>query len=154
MYLFLGGNRLKRTGEITLGIIGIVFSAIGFLFGLFFLVLFRSEEFKSEMMLETANDPNLSIEEVESVITFFSGFGGAIIVSAILGIIIGLIAVIFIKGNKKPKAAGWLFIIGAILVGLISMGSGFISALLFLIAGIMCFVRKAPVEPSDIQTNY
>ncbi|WP_062105171.1 DUF4064 domain-containing protein [Bacillus niameyensis] len=145
---------MKRTGEITLGIIGIILSALGFLFGLFFLVLFKSEEFKSEMMLEIANDPTLSYEEVDAVITFFSGLGGAIIVAAILGVIAGIIGVIFVKGNKKPKAAGWLFIIGAILVGLISMGSGFLAALLFLIAGIMCFVRKAPVEPSDIQTNF
>lgn len=143
---------MKRTGEITLSIIGSILSALGTLVGIFFLFIGGSEEVKNEMLSEVANDPTLVTEDVEIILSFFSGLGVAFVIAAILGVIIGIVGAVSVKGNKNPKLAGWVLIIGAILTGIISVGAAFLPALLFLIAGIMCFVRKPPVEPTDYQT--
>ncbi|MEK3887075.1 DUF4064 domain-containing protein [Bacillus sp. FSL K6-3431] len=143
---------MKRTVEFVLGIIGVVLSALTILFASLIKWAGNSAEFKSTLL----EDPELvslfeaegqgSINDMFSILT---GFGTALMVVAIIGIIFGLVGVISIKGNKKPKLAGTMFILGAVLVGIISLGTGFLPALLYLIAGIMCFARKPSVETSE-----
>jgi hypothetical protein len=60
-----------------------------------------------------------------------------------------LIGVFSIKGNKKPVLAGILFIAGAVLTAIISIGFGFVPAILYLIAGIVSLVRK-PKKYADV----
>ncbi|MBS4198848.1 DUF4064 domain-containing protein [Bacillus sp. FJAT-49732] len=138
---------MKRTAEVTLGIIGIILSALTALVGMFFMWISDSEDLKSFVMEESLNDPAVNPDDIDLALSFILGAGWALIIAAILGIILGVIGVITVKGNNKPKLAGFMFIIGAILVGVISFGFGFLPALLYLIAGIMCFARK-PVEPN------
>ncbi|GIN57608.1 DUF4064 domain-containing protein [Lederbergia ruris] len=145
---------MKRTGEITLGVIGVVLSAFTSLIGMFFLFM-GSDAVKNEVANDPtlANDPALSMEEMDSFLSIFSGFGWAIIIATIIGLILGIIAIVNVVGNKNPKVGGWMNIIGAVLMGIISVGIAFLPALLLLIAGIMCFVRKAPPEePIQSQT--
>lgn len=96
-----------------------------------------------------AADPDLDLSpgDINMLMEGLGSYGWAVVIASIIGIVLGLIGVISIKGNKKPKLAGWMFIIGALLTGIISIGLGFVPALLYLIAGIMAFVRKAPPEP-------
>ncbi|GIN74385.1 membrane protein [Bacillus sp. J14TS2] len=145
---------MKRTGEVTLGIIGVVLSALTSLIGMFF-VFMGSDAVKNEMANDPtiANDPTLTLEDMNSFLSIFSGAGWAIIIASIIGLVLGIIAVFNIVGDKKPKVAGWVFIIGAVLTGIVSIGIAFLPALLLLIAGIMCFVRKPPLEdPIQSQT--
>jgi len=149
-YFTSGGHCLKRTGEITLGIIGIILSALTTLLGMGFRWISDSEEFKSVIFDEAINDPAVNPEDIDMIFSFMAGAGWALIIAAVLGVILGIIGVISIKGNKHPKLAGLMFIIGAVLVGIISFGIGFLPALLYLIAGIMCFARKPSLpDPSD-----
>lgn len=149
-YYDLGGICLKRTGEFALGIIGIILSGLMTLMGMFFMWVSKSEEVKTVVMDEAANDPTIMQEDIDIVLNFMSSAGWALIIAAILGVVLGLVGVISIKGNKKPILAGWIFIASAVLVGIISVGTGFLPALLFLIAGIMCFARKQPVETTHM----
>jgi len=139
---------LKRTGEIALGIIGIILSALMSLGGILLIWANQSSEFKTELEDQFTADPTLEFNagDVSTMLDAAGTFGWAIVVASIIGIILGLIGVISIKGNKKPKLAGWMFIIGALLTGIISVGFGFLPAILYLIAGIMAFARKAPSE--------
>ncbi|HEY4553810.1 MAG TPA: DUF4064 domain-containing protein [Bacillaceae bacterium] len=132
---------MKRTGEVTLGIIGIVFSALMSLLGIAFTWL-SSSDARGMLEEELAADPNLAASDIPLIMDFFEMGGWVLIAAAVLGFVFGLIAVISITGNKKPKLAGWMFIAAAVLIGLISLGAGFLPAILYLIAGIMCFVRK------------
>ncbi|MBS4177227.1 DUF4064 domain-containing protein [Lederbergia citrea] len=141
---------MKRTGELALGIIGIILSGLMIFVGMLFMWISKTDEFKTAMMDEFANDPSIKPEDFEMIFNFMSGAGWALIIAAVLGVIFGLIGVLNIKGNKNPKLAGWLFIAGTVSVGVISVGFGFLPALLFLIAGIMCLVRKPPVETNEI----
>ncbi|MBO1004923.1 DUF4064 domain-containing protein [Pseudogracilibacillus auburnensis] len=140
---------MKRTGEFILGMAGIILSALMTLFGFFFLWISNSEEVRSIVISEFQNDPNLNISDIDLILGFFPVAGWLVIIAALTGVIFGLIGVISVKGNKKPKLAGAMFIIGAILQGLISVGFGFLPALIFLIAGIMCLVRKPLPEQTE-----
>ncbi|MCR2820826.1 DUF4064 domain-containing protein [Lederbergia panacisoli] len=144
---------MKRTGEITLGIIGIILSALTALMGMLFMFAGKSEDM-IPILEESLNDPTINSEGIDLniILNMMSTAGSALIIAAILGVVLGLIGVIAIKGNKKPKLAGLMFIIGAVLIGVITIGFGFLPALLFLIAGIMCFARKPSLPPpSDEQ---
>ncbi len=143
---------MKRTGEIALGIIGIILSALMSLGGILLIWANQSGDVKIALEDEFTSDPSLELNsgDVSMMIDAFGTFGWAIIIASIIGIILGLIGVLSIKGNKKPTLAGWMFIIGAVLTGIISVGFGFLPAILYLIAGIMAFARKAPSElPAD-----
>lgn len=146
---------MKRTGEIVLGVIGIISSALMALVGMVFIYANQSGEVKSIMEEGFAEDPTLEVnpEDINLVMEGLGSFGWAVVVASIIGVILGLIAVISIKGNKKPKLAGWMFIIGAVLTGLISVGMGFVPAILYLIAGIMAFVRKAHSDTPEPPIN-
>lgn len=142
---------MKRTGELVLGIIGIISSAMMSLVGMIFIWANNSDDFKLFFEEEFASDPAMEInpDEMALVMEGLGSFGWAVVVASIIGFILGLVGVICIKGNKKPKLAGWVFIIGAVLTGLISVGLGFVPAILYLIAGIMAFARKIPSDTSE-----
>src|SRR5699024_6815484 len=61
------------------------------------------------------------------------------------------ISIYFYIGNKKPKAASIMMIITGVVVGLGTALTGFLPALLFLIAGIVGLVRKPPKDPIAIE---
>ncbi|MFD2682337.1 DUF4064 domain-containing protein [Bacillus seohaeanensis] len=136
---------VKRTGEVVMGIIGVVLSALFSVFGFIFMAGMNTPEFE-EVFNEMENDPALTAEDTNMILSAFDSMGWYLIILGILALILGVIGVIAIVGNKKPKLAGIMFIIAAVVVGLGSVGVGFIPAILFLIAGIMSLVRK-PKEP-------
>lgn len=140
---------MKRTAEITLGIIGAVCSVIMLIFGISILSLNGNAEFQQGLEDVAAEDPYSNPGDADLMAAMISSGGWAFTIAALIGLIIGLIAVFSIKGNKKPKLAGILYIAGAVLTGLISIGFGFVPAILYLIAGIMSLVRK-PKAYTDI----
>ncbi|CAM4043332.1 DUF4064 domain-containing protein [Lederbergia lenta] len=146
---------MKRTGEFVLGIIGIILSALTIIGGIFFMWAANSNEIKNTLLEDPEIESMLNVEglDIESIFAGMTGIGVALLIVAIIGIIFGIIAVISIKGNKSPKLAGSMFLVGAVLVGIISLGTAFLPALLYLIAGIMCFARKAPPETIE-PTNF
>lgn len=139
---------MKRTVEMTLGIIGLVFSLIGVIFGMMFSSAIKDPAAKAE--LEKAlidSDPSADAEMMETAMSIFEFAGAFLTVAAVLGLIFGLIAVLTVK--KKNKLAGGMFIAGAVLVTILSVGFGFIPGILYLIAGIMCFVRKPKPQMTE-----
>jgi hypothetical protein len=148
MKVILQGGKMKimkRTGEYIVSVIGIILSALMAGLGFIFISFNGSEEVKQVMGEEVANNPALSTEDLTVGLELLESFGTLITVASIAGAVLGLVAV-FILRSKKPKAAGILFILAALAVGLISIGLGIIPALLFLIAGIMCLARRPKIE--------
>lgn len=140
---------LKRTGELVLGIIGVVLSFLIAVGGIIFIWAAKSEELKSIFIEEAEAQALLSIDEINAMFDSLPTIGITLLIASGIGIVLGLIAVISIKGNKKPKLAGILFIVCAILIGIITVGTGFLPALFYLIAGIMCFARKPPADMKE-----
>ncbi|MFD1705783.1 DUF4064 domain-containing protein [Siminovitchia sediminis] len=142
---------MKRTAEMVLGIIGIITSGILLFFGGSFIWANKSEEFKMLMTEELAANPaaQLTSDELSLVMEGLASYGWALVIASLIGMLLGLIGVIRIKGNKNPKLAGWMFIAAGVSIGVISVGFGFLPAILYLIAGIMSLVRKPPPDAPD-----
>lgn len=132
---------MKRTGEYVLGIIGAILSGLMSLLGVLFLFMEGNDQMEAEMENVMEGDPALNGNDVSAIFDVFGAIGWALTIASILGFVLGLVAIFILKA-KKPKVAGILFIVSSVLVGLVSVGAGFLPALLYLIAGILCLVRK------------
>ncbi|MEY8752525.1 DUF4064 domain-containing protein [Alkalicoccobacillus gibsonii] len=142
---------MKRTGELVLGIIGSILLLLGILFAVSINTFFTSvdsAEFQEEFNQEIANDPTFTeadaemvMDLVDSVPSFMTG----LIVSWVIAGILGILATIFVK--KKTKLSGIFFLIGGV-IGIVSV----IPAILYVIAGIMALVRKAPQTTEPYET--
>ncbi|WP_167578602.1 DUF4064 domain-containing protein [Jeotgalibacillus proteolyticus] len=146
---------MKRTGEIVLSVIGVIINIL-MLVGVFLLnAFFSDEQVRREFEQELENDPDLAASgmNVSDIIDLFSGLGTYFIIVVLISTILSIVAIVVVRGNRKPKLAGGLLIGSALLVGLGTLLLGWLPALLFLIAGIMCFARKPkvtePVSPED-----
>ncbi|KIL52102.1 DUF4064 domain-containing protein [Jeotgalibacillus soli] len=135
---------MKRTGEIVLGIIGIVINVIMIGGAILLNVLFQDEAVLSEVERELNNDPDLAAAGMDAafIMDVMSSLGWGFAAIVAVSTILSIISVVVLRGNRKPKLAGGLFIGSALLVGLGTLLFGWLPALLFLIAGIMCFARK------------
>lgn len=134
---------MKRTGEIVLGVIGAVFYAFVTVIGAMLVWVDNNkgqvQDFFQDMAQE---DPNLSMTDLNSVLDSLGSGGMLLLIMSIVAIILGIVSIVLIKGNKKPKAAGIIFIATAVVFTVISFGMGLIGGIFYLIAGIMCLARK------------
>jgi len=149
---------MKRTGEKVLSIIATILNVFGC--GLLILMLFGSN-----MLLDAGmNDPifqneletemyasGLTEAEIDDALLFMDGFlsviggiGWVFVVLSVIAIVLGIVGAV--KVNKNAKLAGILFIIAAVLSGIISL-----PGILLIIAAIMCFVRKPKSEEISLQ---
>lgn len=131
---------MNRTGEIVLSIIGaLIYGLLAALGGItvwFFNNKTMWQGFSDELKIQ---EQGLNTNEVMSVL----GNGGWILtIVSIVGLLLGIIAIILVKGDKKPKAAGIILIVTAIVGSIFTFGVGLISGLFYLIAGIMCLARR------------
>src|SRR5699024_2125178 len=116
----MGGFNMKRTTEMILSIIGMFLYFCITAIGGFYVWMTRSEE-----MLQVAGP-----------LSWMITIGG------LLAIILGIVAMIMLKGNKNPKAAGiTLLVVGAATI-LIAFPHGIFIGMFYLIAGILCLARK------------
>ncbi|GIN93666.1 membrane protein [Siminovitchia terrae] len=135
---------MKRTGEIVLSIIGALSSLIMVIAGLVF--LYRKD---SETYLEYLH-ANWSESEVATLLEQMSQAGTMWVLPGIIGIAVGIVAIIMLKGNSSPKLAGWILILASVVVCIVSV-FGFIPAIFFIIAGIMALARKENVSKQAIR---
>lgn len=144
---------MKRTGEIVLTVIGLIlnlFGVIGFMFLTSFMNtdLFRQsfEEGFNEGLAEEGMEDAL---EASSFLSAIAGFGWFLAILSLVGVVAGIIAIVFFRGNKKPKAASIILLISAVVLLIGTVGLGFLPFVVYLIAGIMGLVRKPPIEEVD-----
>ncbi|MCC5802485.1 MULTISPECIES: DUF4064 domain-containing protein [Rossellomorea] len=146
---------VKRTGEVIMGVIGIVLSALFSIIGIVLNMGMNSPEVMSQIEEGMESDPNLqesgmTAGDMSAIMETAESMGSYLVILGIIASILGIIAVMTIVKNKKPVLSGIMFILAALVVGLGTIGFGFIPGLLFLIAGIMAFVRK----PKRTETVY
>ncbi|MFT4412860.1 DUF4064 domain-containing protein [Fredinandcohnia humi] len=133
---------MKRTGEIVLTIIGACLFAFISLFGFLFIGLGEDNTFTQEMENIVAEDPTLSGVDMGMITDMIGTFGWYFIIVGLLAIILGIVSLVLLKGNKSPKAAGIILIVVAVLSTLATFLLSIIASILYLIAGILCLVRK------------
>ncbi|WP_153126869.1 DUF4064 domain-containing protein [Peribacillus tepidiphilus] len=141
---------MKRTAEIVLTVIGIVLNVIMIGIGALINFAFNDVTLRNEMEDELMKDPTLSNADVDinMIMDFLGGVGWGFIIIVTISTILAIIAAVVVRGNRKPKLAGGLLIGSSLLLGIGTILIGWLPALLFLIAGILCFARR-PKEPVD-----
>lgn len=130
-------NKIKRTIEHILTWIGVALQALIAIMFLVLKPLMSNDSFKDQMIRESQNQGNtLSASEMnqgfDALGSFFSFLTWGAVITLVLAIIGGILI------SKKPKIAGILLIIAA----LVAIMSNWISAILWIVAGIMLLVRK------------
>jgi Protein of unknown function (DUF4064) len=138
---------VKRTGEVVMGIIGIVLSALFSIIGIAANMSMSDPAIMDEMQQMMESDPAMTTQDTSFILDMAETMGWYLIVIGIIASIFGLIAVLAIVKNRRPVLSGIMFIIAALVIGVGTIGFGFIPGLLFLISGIMAFVRKP--KPSE-----
>ncbi|MGP4039941.1 DUF4064 domain-containing protein [Gracilibacillus sp. D59] len=137
---------MKRTVEVVLSIIGAFVYSLGALFG----GLFRMLDGDNEMMQDILQqDPSLSESDMADAQMFLDGIGSigtVLIVGSIIAIVAGIVAMIFFKGNSKPKAASIILLVVGGVTTLITFGAAIFAGIFYIIAGIMGLVRKPKQE--------
>ncbi|MGM0851109.1 MAG: DUF4064 domain-containing protein [Bacillota bacterium] len=138
---------VKRTGEVVMGVIGIILSALFSIIGIVLNMGMSNPEVMSQLEEGMESDPNIqnadmTAGDISSIINAAESTGSYLVILGIIASILGIIAVLTIVKNKKPVLSGIMFIIAALVIGLGTIGFGFVPGLLFLIAGIMALVRK------------
>ncbi|CAG9621111.1 DUF4064 domain-containing protein [Sutcliffiella rhizosphaerae] len=145
---------MKRTTEIVLSVIAVVLSGLTAIIGLMFnsmmaddefRQMMESDEFRQSMEQELGSNPNLEAADLDTINSIFALVGPSLLIVGILSLVLGIIGIIAIKGNKKPILAGVMLILAALVIGIGTIGFGLIPAILYLIAGIMSLVRKPQV---------
>lgn len=137
---------MKRTAEITLGIIGTIFYLFSVVFGALRIWAENNKGYLYDMILENQAEMGLTAADINNLDLLFSyslATGGMLLVILpVLAIILGIVALVLLKGNKHPVAAGIIFLSTGVLYVIITFGGGILSGILFLIAGILCLARK------------
>ncbi|WP_088006135.1 DUF4064 domain-containing protein [Indiicoccus explosivorum] len=149
------GKPFSRTWEKALGIIGIVLNVTVIILTIIAIINiggFEGSVFEAQLQEDILNDPTLTPEEAEATVALVSGFtdifgvfGWVIVAVLALASALAVVAIINLNDNKKPKLAGILFVIAGILSGLLSL-----TALIFYVAAIMCFVRRPPLAEEPV----
>lgn len=130
---------MKRTGEITLAIIAAVLNILALISGVRVLLI-NSNVLKTQLMA-AGTGKKLTDLEIGQVIQFVHFIGSSLVILSIISILLAITALILLFLKKLPVLSGWLLIVS----GVISLPEIF-PGVLYLIAGIMNLVRKAP-EP-------
>ncbi|WP_339184462.1 DUF4064 domain-containing protein [Oceanobacillus sp. FSL W7-1293] len=130
---------MKRTVEIVLGVIGMVGYGLVAALGGFMLFLQNNEDLLQEVVEQ---NPEMGLNDLNTVMEGMGAGGWALLITSILAIILSLVSIFLIKGNKRPKVAGSIFIVISILGSIVTVGFGIIPGIFLLISGIMCLVRK------------
>lgn len=141
---------MKRTGVTILGVLGVIFSLL-FLIGGIFRLVFQYNNQVQEQFYSIAKNAKLEESNINTVVEMLSSGGWLISIASLLSLILGIIAITNLRQNKNNKQIGVLFILGAITIGGLTLGTGLFPAIFYLLAGIIVLTRK-PKNESQIIT--
>ncbi|SEI08090.1 Protein of unknown function [Halobacillus karajensis] len=144
---------MKRTVEIVLTIIGMVLFGLPVLVSSILLNTKDNPQVKQELE-NFMNSPEMQMEgqesmpEISQMIDAMGSFAMFVLIAALIAIGLGILSALFLKGNKKPKAAGIILIVTAIIFTFATVFIGVFGGAVYLIAGIVALVRK-PKNPAE-----
>src|SRR5699024_3872106 len=86
-------------------------------------------------------------ESIDAILNIFISLGWLVVLTIFVGSVFGTLSLYYFVGNKNPRAVSILAIVSAVIIPLDTFLSGFIPAILFLIAGVMGLMRKTSNTP-------
>ncbi|WP_407271691.1 DUF4064 domain-containing protein [Radiobacillus sp. PE A8.2] len=133
---------MKRTGEIVLGIIGIIMYAISAGIGWFMIWMTNNEDMFREEMENAEQGSEVPMADMDALFDMIGSGGTLLLIVSLVATVLGIVAMILLRGNKNPKLAGIILIVVSVAVALITVGAAIFPGIFYLVAGIMCLARK------------
>lgn len=134
---------MKRTAEIVLAVIGALGYAFTAALGGFMVWLQNNRGLMEDAFNEMAEqNPELGMSDMEVMLDALGTGGWLFAIASVVAVILGIVAIVLLKGNKKPVVAGIIFIATAVIVAIVTSGAGILAGIFYLIAGVMALVRK------------
>lgn len=135
---------MRRTAEIVFTIIGVLFYAfVTFSGALLIWIQNNKDMLRGIMEDEAARESGISMAEFNEALEGIDNGGWLLAIIGVVGLVLGIVSIIYLRGNKKPKQAGIMLIVVAI-VSLILLGLGtWILVLPYIVAGILALARKS-----------
>lgn len=141
---------MKRTAEVILGIIGaLIYGFFAIIGGVMIWFENNQEAFEEIYQDMVAQSPEMEFPDYQTFIDSMGSGGVFLLIVSLAAVIAGIVAMVFLKGNKRPKAAGIIFILAAVAVALLQVGVGIFVGVFYIIAGIMALVRKPKQEIAE-----
>lgn len=150
---------MSRAAERVMSIMSAVFTGLAIILGLIGLSELKAMLMDEALLLEFeevifSTDPSITVEDVNMIMSglgILEGISIFLIILLVISLIATIIGIIFIWNNKKPKAAGIMFLVGGLFAYVISPTS-----ILLYITAILCFTRKLPLgeEPALVDSPY
>ncbi|TMN22460.1 DUF4064 domain-containing protein [Lentibacillus cibarius] len=134
---------MNRTGEIVLTIVGALIYGFFAAVGAFMVWIFNNEVIRNKAKEEVKQQqPEVATGDLDTILELFQGGGWFLIIVSVLALVVGIVSIFLMKGDKNSKVAGIMLIVTAVIGAIITVGAGIFSGLFYLIAGIMCLARK------------
>lgn len=139
---------MKRTGENVLSIISMVIYTLSALLAILMINVVIKNEDNLRQVTNSVRDknPEATMEEVNLSIDYLSNYMWLMAVTSIVALVLGIVVLILLNKYQKSKIAGIILLVMGILGTLLTIPFGLLSGPLFIIAGIMCLVRKPKLE--------
>lgn len=125
-----------------LGIIGIVFFGLMSIIGILLISLQNNLSYRHAIESSAASNPSANTTNINDMLANIAQSGWLIFIGSSIAFLLGFIAAVYIKGNKKPKTSGILFLVSAAIALILTKGGDFLPDILYIIAGIMALMRK------------
>lgn len=146
---------MKRTGEVILTTTALFFTYLGTILISTVLLFSNLDEirnlFQEDYMSEEALP--VTLENINVFLNIFISLRWVVLLTVIIGTVLGTFALYYFVRDKNSRAASIFSIVAAVIIPLGTLLTGFIPALLFLVAGIMGLMRKTPSHPHPVETN-
>ena len=139
---------MKRTAEIILTVIGIIFYLLVAAIGGLLATLTTNQEFAEGFESEFQMSADESINATELIDMIGAG-GIALLIISLVCIVFGIVAAIMFKKNAYPKTMGIIMIVLAIICSFISFGLAIVPGVFYLIAGTVALVKKTVTIPEN-----
>ena len=88
-------------------------------------------------------DENIEGVNADQILSFLSNGTLVILAISVLCAVLGIVSLFKLKGDRNPKSAGKILIITAIFGTILTLFTGILGGLPYLIAGIVALVRKS-----------
>ncbi|MFD1038922.1 DUF4064 domain-containing protein [Virgibacillus byunsanensis] len=139
---------MKRTVEIIFTVIGIIMFGILLVGSTAFLNAQGDSELEEAIRTVIDQQETGEIPEtvnVAQIIDFINGASLYLLIVTGVCAALGILAILFLVGNKKPKAAGIILIVTAVIGTLATVFMGIFGGIAYLVAGIVSLARKPKV---------
>ena len=144
--------KTNRVVEIIFTVLGILMFGLNTVGSLIIYLNLDNPESKS-IIEDIIIEGNIQEVTADQLFSFLSNGALFILVMTALCAILGIVSLFALIGDRKPKLAGTILIITAILGTILTLLTGILGGILYLIGGITALVRKSKANNSNNLTE-